>query len=157
MKDQFFNAINANDADLIRSMAEKDSSLLHAAGPGGWPAIHLAAYMGKVDCLKALVECGADLELRSENENRNTPIHAAVAGGQIESVKFLANKGANLRATYAGGTQVLHEAAFIGRLDIARTLLELGAAKAARNDAGKTPEDVAKTRGHEEITVLLKE
>jgi len=103
------------------------------------------------------LDSGADLELRCENKNCNTPLHAAVAGGQVESGKFLVNQGANLNARYAGGTRVLHEAAFTGRGEVVRVLMELGADKSITNEDGKTPAEVAELRGHETIAALLRD
>src|SRR5688500_11284251 len=118
VKNQYFEAALPDDASTRKTRLASDSELLRPPGPGAWPAIHLAAYFGALDCLRALVAAGADLELRSDNDNANTPLHAAVAGGQPQSVEILVQSGADIHATYHGGTHVLHEACFLGRLDL---------------------------------------
>jgi ankyrin repeat protein len=53
--------------------------------------------------------------------------------------------------------QVVHEAAFTGRVEVVRVLMELGADKSITNDDGETPAEVAESRGHETIAALLRE
>jgi ankyrin repeat protein len=155
MADNFFQFIQDDQADAVQSSLSAQPSLLATLGPGGWPALHLAAYFGSLRSLEVLVKAGADIELCSQNDNANTPLHAAVAGGQPASVKALVAAGANMFATYFHGTSVLHEAAFLGRDDLVELLISLGAKPSVINDKGETPADIARQRGHGHIADLL--
>lgn len=155
MTDEFFQSIQGDVVDIINSAVSNDPALLALSGPGGWPAIHLAAYFGSIKSLKALLAAGANIELRSQNDNANTPLHAAVAGGQLESVRELVSAGADIQATYYHGTTVLHEAAFINRKDLVELLISLGAKTHARNERNETAADIARQKGHTQIIELL--
>lgn len=155
MNQEFFEAVQKGDCQSLKSAINQDKSLLIATGPGGWPALHLASYFGHLACLETLLLAGGDIEMRSSNENRNTPLHAAVAGGQLECVQFLITQGADLNATYVEGTRALHEAAFLGRSDIAEVLLAAGADPNARKNSGETPSLIAAQRGHAETAQFL--
>lgn len=53
----------------------------------GYGAIHFAAAWGRIDCLKALIEIGCDLHLKTSNNERAREI--ALRYNQSECVDFL--------------------------------------------------------------------
>ena len=72
---------------------------------------------------------------------RQTPIAWAINHGHPEIVAHLLGAGANPDATYGREelTTHLHSAAFFGRPECARLLLEAEAGPHARNEFGETP------------------
>ena len=72
--------------------------------PNGISPLHLAAIEDKVDCVKVLLECQANID--NTDPHGWTPLHAAVAMGNIRCVKALTRGGANLCATTDKGETV---------------------------------------------------
>ena len=59
------------------------------------------------------------------------------------------------RASQAGGFTPLHAAAQNGDRDSVEALLESGADPAAANDDGRTPGELARAAGHDDLDELL--
>ena len=64
---------------------------------------------GKLDCVKALIEAGADLNAK-ENDG-STALHWAADNGKLDCVKALIEAGADLNAKENDGWTALHWAA----------------------------------------------
>ena len=64
----------------------------------GTTAIIYASRHGKADCVKKLIEAGADVNNASQDKNRegNTPLMAAIEKGNIECVRELIKAGVDL-------------------------------------------------------------
>jgi len=65
--------------------------------------------------------------------------------------------GAPWFGSYCTTLAVAPQAAFTGRVEVVRVLMELGADKSITNEDGKTPAEVAELRGHETIAALLRD
>ena len=85
---------------LLESGASPDTSVNGAGSP-----LHKAAWYGRLDIARALVERGADLERPLDIEARfkrggrlttgmETPLDAAVKGGRVDVAQFLLERGA---------------------------------------------------------------
>ncbi|MEM4875102.1 MAG: ankyrin repeat domain-containing protein [Thermofilaceae archaeon] len=86
-------------------------------------------------------------------------LHEAVREGDLQRVKKLLERGANVNAkddTFASNTP-LHYAAMEGYLEVARLLVEKGAYVNARNSYGWTPLHYAAYYGHLEVVRFLLE
>ena len=115
---------------------------VHARQRGGVAVLHIAAYVGKAETVKALIEAGADVEIRSR-QHGSSPLHAAAVAGNVETLKALIESGAQIEAKEHRGQTPLHAAAFGGRLGTTRILLSSGARTDARDRFGRTPADLA--------------
>ena len=64
----------------------------------GTTAIIYSAHHGKADCVKKLIEAGADVNNASQDKDRegNTPLIAAIEKGNIECIKELIKAGVDL-------------------------------------------------------------
>ena len=76
---------------------------MSAVSSDGWTPLHLAAFFGKGDAARLLLNKGASVTARSTNQMANTPLHAAAAGKHAEIVKLLLDHGANANARQHGG------------------------------------------------------
>lgn len=128
------------DRDAARSQAEQSSStpeLWRAATTGDLEAIHQLAAAG--------VNLNAPLVRPGKPGSGGTPLHLAVASGQLEAAKLLLSKGADLEARAADGQQgtPLYWAAYVGRLKAVKFLLQAGAKPDAKTRDGRTPLDAA--------------
>lgn len=59
-------------------------------------SVHEAAYEGRIECVKALLDCGA--KVNSLDAEDWTALHAAVLGGHVDLVRLLIQRGADLYA-----------------------------------------------------------
>ena len=127
----------------------------------GFTPLHFAAYWGADDVARLLVAKGANVNAR--NKDGATPLHGAAYGGNLEIARLLVAKGADVNAKGAGvqssnragfvlrykrtflmisrvaGRTPLHQAAFNGHTEVARLLLDEGAAVDPKDAEGYTP------------------
>ena len=140
---------------LVKMLEAKPALDQHSTD--GWTALHMAAYFGRKDAVKLLLEAGAPIRARSSNAMNNHPIHAAAAGKRPEIVSILIAAGADVNATQAGGFTPLHAAAQNGDVDMAKELLANGANSNIRADNGQLPLDLALGQGHKPLVDILME
>ncbi len=151
-----FEAAAVGDAKRVGELLASDSSLRNAYSADGWTPLHLAAFFGREQAALALVEKGANLQALSTNENRNTPLHAAVANHQTNLVRMLLAGGADVDAKTGAGWTALHTAAFNGDRVIAEILLAHHPDLSAKNGKGQTALEVALEKGHQAMADWLR-
>jgi hypothetical protein len=78
-----------------------------------------------------------------DTPSRNTALHYAAREGNIEIVRLLLDRRANVNMRSSNGLTPLHLALRYGFLDIARLLIDYGANRDIQDDEGKTPFDLA--------------
>jgi ankyrin repeat protein len=150
----FFEAAILGDAEAVRDalVAGQD---VDAFAPDGFTTLGLAVFFGHPGLAAALIEAGADVNLRARNAQGVGPIHAAVARADVATLERLLAKGADANAPQQQGVTPLHGAAAAGSAAAAGLLLLYGADVAARMEGGKTAADMARERGHPELAVRL--
>ncbi|KAI6176629.1 Serine/threonine-protein kinase TNNI3K [Aphelenchoides bicaudatus] len=92
-------------------------------------ALHSAAYNGKLDAAKIILQCAGGSILLMENVFNETPFQAACSAGKsFELVAFLMRQpDININLQSSDGHTALHSACFHGHLRIVQHLLENGA------------------------------
>ena len=95
-----------------------------AAGAG---EIHDLVQRGDVAQVKAFIEAHPDL-VNAKDDRNCTPLHFSVNKGDVELVRFLVDKGADMTARDADGDSPLHWAALYGKPEIADLLVSRAAA-----------------------------
>lgn len=91
-------------------------------------------------------------------QNVNDDLIAASKKGDVEAVKSLIAKGANVNARTNYGATALHFAADRGHLEVIKTLVEAGADVNARDDFYKfTPTMMAMMHQHKEVVAYLQQ
>lgn len=88
--------------------------------------IHIAAEMGFVECLKALLDAGADVTSQMGNK-RNTALHLAAEDDFSDCVKVLIEAGANVNARNLDDQTPLHVACLSQSIETVELLIKHGA------------------------------
>lgn len=176
---ELFEAIRAGDLSRVAALVEADPtlaifaasiqgetarieellagnrSLISSLSTDGWTPLHLAAFFGKKDAVRLLLNKGAEVNARSTNPMANTPLHAAAAGKDTETAKILLDHGANANARQHGGWTALHAAAQNGDVEMARALIASGADVQVRADNHQNALDLALTKGQQGMVDFL--
>lgn len=98
----------------------------------------------------AKVQTISDANAAREDNNKTILMYACWVGN-INAVKHLVEKGADVNAEDSGGATALHLAAWKNHTPIALYLLANGASGSAMSKDGMTPLDVAMMRENQEI------
>jgi uncharacterized protein len=150
-----YEAAAAGNAVAVKRLVEGGASVDEAAADGFTP-LHLAAFFGRLEVGRLLLELGADRNPVAANEMKVTPLHSAVAGRHRDMTGLLLAHGASPNAVQAGGFTPLHAAAQQGDESIVDMLLLRGADPTRKDDSGLTPIDMAEERGHGAIAKILR-
>jgi hypothetical protein len=105
-------------------------------------ALVRAVSRGDMEETKKLLGRGARRINERQPASGGTALSAASLHGQLDMVKYLTERGANLEATNRDGNTPLHVAAFMCRSEIVELLLETGASPLKKNGRGETSIDV---------------
>ena len=84
-----------------------------------------------------------------------TPLHMAVARGNVDIVTALLDAGANIEARGTNGARPLHLAALADRAEVAKLLVARGADIESRDNNGMTPLLIAASNGKRDVTAVL--
>jgi ankyrin repeat protein len=150
-----FAASILGDTEQIEKLVSGNRSLVSGLSSDGWTPLHLAAFFGKEDAARLLLNKGAQVDARSTNAMQNTPLHAAAAGKHTVIVKLLIDHGANVNARQHGGWTPMHAAAQTGDVEMARVLVAGGADVLARAENNQSPLDIALTKGQQAMVDFL--
>lgn len=119
----------------------------------GFDPLSVASAAGHVDAVKALLDCGADLNANNRICGR-TALHRAAAEGREKVVDILLTRGISATATARDGAAALHAAAAVGHVPVLSRLLQEGPAD-ARDFCMATPLMAAAGAGHVEACAVL--
>ena len=116
---------------------------VHAQDKDHDTALHLAAFSGRLEIAKLLIDHGAITT--AENENEESPLHLVSRGQYVPQengvgiVQLLLERSVDVNGTDRHQNTPLHSASSLGRLEIARVLLDHGAKPNPENDGAQTP------------------
>jgi ankyrin repeat protein len=101
------------------------------------------------------LNAGARVSALSRNSLKNTPLHAAAAGGHADIALLLIERGADVTIPDAGGHTPLHIAAENGLVDVVKALLARGADPLAVDGEDKTPLSRAAAKNRNEVVDVI--
>lgn len=156
----FWEAATVGATDRVNDLVLDDPALISARSPDGFTALHLAAFFGHPETVKALVVAGADVTARTSNALANQPLHASVAGavaGRLACSRILLEAGAPVNERQSGGFTPVMAAAQNGDEDLLDLLLARGADPAALDDQARSPADLASAAGHDQMAARLRQ
>ena len=138
------SACNGGNASLVRALVNKHKACadINARDSNNDTPLHLAAHCGKHEVVLALIEeFGCDI--KSKGYRGRSALHNACVKGHVGMVKYLSKYISPLAIDDYGNTPLFTSSAF-GHTECVEALLKLNAPVLIRNNAGKTPKDVAK-------------
>lgn len=147
----FAEACALGDEARAKTLLTADPSLLEMRTADGFPPLGLAIFFRRPALAKWLIESGADVNAAATNAQKVTPLHAAAAVCDQETVALLLARGADVHAKQQLDYTPLHGAASRGDVAVARLLLAHGAARDPRGSDGMTPADIARKYGKPEF------
>lgn len=115
-------------------------------------ALNIACEDGNIEVVKALVEAGADLEIR--NNGKNTPLLVALQYQNEEVARYLIDKGADVMVTGLHKMSALHFACNACSVQMVNILLEKGC-DINQQDAYKRSVLCDAVNGSREVVELL--
>ena len=88
-KTALFHAAERNKPDVIEAILEspEGKELLSVNDQYDNLPIHVASKMGNVDCVQKLLDAGADID--NKNEDEQTPLHLAAINGRTRVVELI--------------------------------------------------------------------
>jgi ankyrin repeat protein len=152
-----FEAAALGRRDRLRECLDAAPDSAFALSPDGFTALHLAAFFGKAEAVRILLDAGARVDAYTRNPFANQPLHAAAAGRHIEICRLLLAAGADVNAKQHGGYTPLHEAAQNGDDELVELFLSAGGDATESVADGGTPADLAEAAGHHDVANRLRE
>ena len=144
-----FIVTTLSDPIPIGSYLISQGADLNAKNFDGQSILHHASINGNAYFIRYLLESGSNINI-IDNFGR-TPLFYAVREDYSDIVRYLISSGASLGYRDQEGNTVLHEAMENERYEIADYLLSRGGDIFAVNKRGKTPFDIAISKGPEVI------
>ena len=124
-------------------------------GVNGGTCLMEAAYHGRLDICRLLIDKGAQLEAKNKYGG-STPLHHAAAQGHVEIVRLLCDRGADTEARSDNGERPLHSAAWKGHISVVKELIEERNAEInARDEDGHTALWWARVNNRPDVAAYL--
>ena len=152
-----YEATSVGYADRLVDDLKGDPSRATAFSTDGFTALHFAAFFGKPEAARILLDAGAEANVYSLNGLHVQPLHSAAAGGHHEVCRVLLAAGADVNAMQQDRYTPLHAAAQHGDDELVELFLSAGADANARLKDGATPADVAERAGHDDLARRIRE
>jgi ankyrin repeat protein len=154
------------NVEIVRLLLDHGADLDAATGDWGEKPLHKVSY-GKYRSLEdgahvaqLLLDRGTDMNTRCKDQQ--TPLHLASYFGNVEIVRLLLNRGADLEAAVGDlGEKPLHRVSYgeyrsqEDGVHVAQLLLDRGADVNTRRNDHQTPLHIASNYGNVEIVRLL--
>ncbi|MEJ2881929.1 ankyrin repeat domain-containing protein [Pedobacter sp. GR22-6] len=152
-----FEACALGQAEHTLELITEQPSLVNAFASDGFTPLGLAAYFGREEIVRILINKGAEVNVPTNNGFNVFPIHSAVAAKHYNITKMLLDAGAEVNVKQKAGFTPLHAAAQYGDIEILILLLEHNADVSIRMEGGKLPADLAEEKGYSDIAAILRE
>jgi ankyrin repeat protein len=152
-----FEAAALGYVDRLRARLDEEPAAATARSADGFTALHFAAFFGKAEVARILIEAGAGVNAVADNEMRVQPLHSAAASRNLAVCRLLLAAGADVNARQAGAFTPLHEAAQNGDPEMVELFLSARADPTATSEAGQTPALTADAAGHVDVARRLRE
>ena len=135
-------AIKNGRADIANAIIASGGGDPNQTSNDGSRALHFAAAQGMSDVIDNLLNTPG-IEVNIANNDGNTPLHVVKNADVMQHILDAPAGAPPIDPKNKQGNTPLHFAAMLGKSDVVSLLIDNGANKAAKNNAKKTPLDVA--------------
>ncbi len=148
----------AGDLEMVQALIKAGADVNIKVNTGqSW--LVLAVRHRKFEIVKALVAAGADVNMRSAGydpyQKDMTPLFIAVNEGDIQTVQFLLDKGADVNAKDSWGRTTLMQVVPNASVELVQLLINRGADVNLKDNSGESSLKVARQYHRPEIEALL--
>ncbi len=154
-------AVAKSELDKLKKLVEQDHASVNEKDIYSVSLLHMVSIRCKPDIMSYLIDQGAEVNAQltdvAGHRAGETPLHFATSSRQIECVKLLIERGADITLAAREGLTPVHVAAGIGHSDILKVFIDNGADIniEADNDYGSLPIHLAATSGDLESVKML--
>lgn len=146
------NAVSNGHTEIIKALLAAKADV-HIRNTFDFNAFTTAVAAGNQEIAGLLLDAGAKI---NEPASMLTPLAFAVSSGNIDMIRFLAERGADVNHGAKSGDQTaLISAILAAQIESVKALIELKADVNAKMKDGTTPLKLAKKGDQEEIAALL--
>lgn len=147
-----FVAARYNSIKILDILRKYQADLSKANPESGEGPIHIAAYRGYIPVIDLLLK--SKVNINQVDNLGTTAVQSAIDNNQIETIKYLASRGADLYYAMNDGSSPATNAASRGLLDVLKTLLDAKIDLTQSTVDGSCPLEAARDR-HPEIEKFL--
>lgn len=146
-------AVTRGHVGIIRTLIEAKADL-KPKSTYGFNAFTSAVAAGNLEAAEALLDAGAKIE---EGAHTITPLQFAATSGNVEMIRFLIKRGADVNyGAKSGGQTALLSAIYAAKPEAVKALIELKANVNSKTKDGDTPLKAARKGDQEDIIAILK-
>lgn len=127
---------------------------LHETNKEGNTLLHRVASKGDLSAVKNLVNLDSSL-IERKNNYGSTPLHFATWFGQLSSVEYLVQQGADLKTKDIYDQTLMHAAAWNGHVNLVKFFLQKNLPLEDKDQNGNTPLLSAAKNNHFQMVKLL--
>lgn len=151
------NLLQAAKVGALETTKEliKDGANVNCADAEGNSPLIFAAFYGHQDCVRLLIDSGADVNQINNWKDKWTALQFACARGHAECVRLLIDSGANIDHVNNKGNTALMNAVDTNHITCVRILLEAGANVNCVNKWNLTALNYAVARNNQDMASLL--
>ena len=130
-----FEAAALGVVERLEQLVDEDPRKAKARSADDTTALHFAAFFGQPECVRVLLDHGADVHAVSPTFGNVTPLHSAAAADSLEIARMLVEHGADVNARQNGGFRALDAAVQNGNEELRRYLEEHGAERGVTDES----------------------
>ncbi|WAR14671.1 MIB2-like protein [Mya arenaria] len=125
-QEMLIEKIKAGDTKGVNELIQRDPHHLLMEINGQFP-VFVASMLGQTDIIRDMFRCASKEALLEFNDGseKMTPLLQAIKSGQVETVRFLVQEGANISACNHNNQSAVHLAVSSGSEDMLRALLDM--------------------------------
>jgi ankyrin repeat protein len=151
--DSFFTSCVWGFEEMVRNHVAFGVEVAQTRSVRGYTGLHVASLYGHSGIVRYLLEIGADVDARSDDET--TALHIAAEQGDEGMIRDLLAKQACVTARGESGQSVLHYACRGGQDSVIQLLIDEKAPIDAQDDFGRTALHRASESGNAQAVKLL--
>ena len=116
------SSVESGDYELVTSFADMGTDI-YLKTNDGLNCLHIAALKGHLNLCKTLID-KHKFDVAMTDNNGRTALHFSAQSGKYDLVTYFADMGTDIQLKTNDGRNCLHVAAFMGHLNLCKTLIE---------------------------------